>query len=100
MQEMGRNPPVVTEGIPREDWRRGAETAPLIADHPQPPGREKMRILSFIGSAAATVKSHDRETHAAAQTMREEAAQNDGLAAISAFANVPIRCLAGGEIFR
>lgn len=100
MQELGRNMQVITDGISREDWKLVAETAPLIADHPQPPWREKVRILSFIGTEARTFKGHDQKTHEAAQVMREAAVQKDGAAVIAAFAKVQTSCLACHETFR
>jgi len=100
MREMGRNLQVITDGISREDWKQVAKTAPLIADHPQPPWREKVRILSFIGTEARTFKGYDQQTHDAAQAMREAAERKDGPAVIAAFANVQTSCLACHEAFR
>lgn len=100
MKEMGRNLQVITDGISREDWKLVAETAPLIADHPQPPALEKMRILSFIGTEARTFKGYDQKTHEAAQVMQEAAERNDGTAVIAAFAEVQTSCLACHETFR
>lgn len=100
MKEMGHHLQIITDGISREDWELVAETASLIAGHPQPPLFEKMRILSFIGTEAGTFKSHDQKIHEAAKTLREAAEQKDGPAVIATFAQVQTSCLACHETFR
>ncbi len=68
MKDLGGNMQAVTDGISREDWMLIEKTAPLIAEHPQPPLLEKMRIMSFIGGNMARFKAYDGETHQAAMT--------------------------------
>ncbi len=41
MKDLGTNMQVITDGISREDWALIEKTAPLIADHPQPPSQRK-----------------------------------------------------------
>ena len=41
MKDLGNNMQVITDGISRGDWALVEKTAPLIADHPQPPFSEK-----------------------------------------------------------
>lgn len=100
MQELGRNMQTITGGISREDWALVARTAPLIADHPQPPLSEKMRILSFIGADAGKFKSHDQQTHRAAQALERAATHEDGPAVISEFATLQASCLSCHQEFR
>ena len=50
MQDLGKDMQAITDGIAREDWVLVAKTAPRIANHPQPPMGERMRILAFVGS--------------------------------------------------
>ncbi len=100
MQDMGKNMQVITDGISREDWEMVAKVAPLIADHPQPPMAEKMRILSFIGSDAGKFKSHDEKTHQAAQALGQAAVRGDGPSVISSFATLQNSCLACHQSFR
>ncbi len=59
MQELNKNMQTVTDAISRGDWNQVAKTAPLIADHPQPPLAEKVRILSFAGSDVSKFKNFD-----------------------------------------
>ena len=100
MQDMGKNMQVVTDGISREDWEMVARAAPLIADHPQPPLAEKMRILSFVGADAGKFKGHDERTHQAARALEQAAVRSDGQAVISSFATLQNSCLACIQRFR
>lgn len=100
MQDLGKNMQIITDGISREDWEMVAKVAPLIADHPQPPLAEKMRILSFVGSDMGKFKSHDEKTHRAAQALEQAAAHSDGQAVISSFATLQNSCLACHQGFR
>ena len=100
MQDMGKNMQVVTDGISREDWEMVARAAPLIADHPQPPLAEKMRILSFVGADAGKFKGHDERTPQAARALEQAAVHSDGQAVISSFATLQNSCLACHQSFR
>lgn len=100
MQDMGKNMQVITDGISREDWELVAKIAPLVADHPQPPLGEKMRILSFVGTDAGKFKGYDEKTHQAAQALGQAATREDGPAVISAFAKLQNSCLACHQGFR
>lgn len=100
MREMGQNMQIITDGISREDWELVGKTAPLIADHPQPPLTEKARILGFVGTDAGQFKGHDKNTRLAARELGQAAVRQDGLAVISAFARMQISCLACHQSFR
>lgn len=100
MQDLGKNMQAITDGISREDWEMVAKIAPLIADHPQPPMGEKMRILSFIGADAGKFKGHDEKSSLAAQELRQAAARSDGQSVISSFATLQNSCLACHQSFR
>lgn len=100
MQDMGKNMQVITDGISREDWEMVARTAPLIADHPQAPLAEKMRILSFIGSDVGKFKSYDEKTHQAARALEQAGVRNEGQSVISSFATLQNSCLACHQSFR
>lgn len=71
MQELSNNMQIVTDAISREDWEQVAGTALQIANHPQPPIAEKMRILGFAGSNVSNFKSFDKQTHQAAKELEE-----------------------------
>ena len=73
MKDLGKNMQAITDGISREDWELVEKTAPLIADHPQPPMAEKMRIMSFMGTNMGKFKAHDGETHEPAQAVGKAA---------------------------
>ncbi len=83
---------VIADGISREDWKLIEKTAPLIADHPQPPINEKVRILAFVGTDVSRFKGHDEKTHEAARVLGESAAREDGYAIISDFATLQNTC--------
>ncbi|MBY0409813.1 MAG: cytochrome c [Burkholderiaceae bacterium] len=91
---------VVADGISREDWEMVAKVAPLIADHPQPPPLEKMRILKFVGAEAGKFKGHDEKTHQAARALEQAAVRSDGQSVISSFAALQNSCLACHQTFR
>lgn len=100
MRDLGKNMQVVTDGISREDWELVARTAPLIAEHPQPPLAEKTRILAFVGTDVGKFRANDHKTHQAAQALRQAATQQDGPAVISSFATLQASCLACHQSFR
>jgi cytochrome c556 len=100
MQELGKNMQAVTDGISREDWALVARIAPQIAEHPQPPAGEKMRIMAFIGADMGKFKGHDEKTHQAAQALEQAATRSDGQSVISSFATLQNSCLACHQSFR
>lgn len=100
MKDLGKDMQVITDGISREDWVLVAETAPRIADHPQPPMGERLRILAFVGSNVGRFKEHDKQTQQAARALGGAAAREDGKAVISAFASLQETCLACHQQFR
>lgn len=100
MQDLGKNMQGVTDGISREDWEMVRRIAPLIADHPELPLAEKMRILSFVGADAGKFKGYDEKTHQAARALEEAAARSDGKNVIAAFANLQNSCLTCHQSFR
>ncbi len=58
MQEMSRNMQAITDAIAREGWEEIVGITPLIADHPQPPITEKLRILAFFSGKAGEFKKY------------------------------------------
>lgn len=92
MKDLGRNMQVVTDGISREDWDLVAQTALQIADHPQPPVGEKMRIMSFVGTDMGKFRAHDGRTHDAARALDKAARLKDGPGVIAAFATLQSAC--------
>jgi cytochrome c556 len=100
MQDLGRYMQTVTLAIAREDWALVEKTAPLIAQHPQPPLMEKTRILRFVGTEMGKYKSHDHKTHAAAHELAQAAKNKDGMAVIAAFQSVQTGCFGCHQEFR
>ena len=100
MQELSNNMQIVTDAISREDWEQVVRTAPQIANHPQPPIAEKMRILGFAGSNVSNFKSFDKQTHQAAKELEEIAMRKDGKGVIAQFATLQNSCLACHQSFR
>ena len=100
MQDLGKNMQAITDGISREDWERVKKNASQVADHPQPPLLEKVRILSFVGSNISKFKGYDGKTHDAARELAEFAADEDGYGVTSAFQSLQNTCLACHQRFR
>ncbi len=100
MKDMGKNMQVIADGISREDWKLIEKTAPLIADHPQPPMDEKVKMMAFVGTDVSKFKGHDEKTHEAARILGESAAREDGYAIISDFATLQNTCLMCHQRFR
>ena len=100
MQELGKSMQVITDGIAREDWESVAKTAPMIAQHPQPPATEKARIISFMGAKMSSFKALDMKTHEAAHDLMHAAHDKDGQQVIDAFQKVQTTCLNCHQAFR
>ncbi len=92
MKDLGKNMQVITDGISREDWELVEKTAPLIADHPQPPIAEKLRIMRFAGTRMGKFKAHDGETHDQAQAVGRAAKAKDGPSVILTFQKLQTSC--------
>lgn len=100
MEELNKNMQITTDAISREDWEQVLETAPQIANYPQPPIAEKMRILRFAGSNVSKFKNFDKQTHQAAKELEEIAMREDGKGVIAQFATLQKSCLACHQSFR
>lgn len=100
MQQLGRDMQAVTGAIATEDWPAVARLAPKIADHPQPPLAEKIRILAWLGGDAGRFRAFDGQVHDAAAAMGDAATRSDGDAVIAAFARTQQSCLACHQSFR
>jgi len=100
MKDLGASVQAVTHAISMEDWQTVERTAPLIADHPQPPLSEKMRIIAFMGADMGKFKGYDAEVHEAAGSLAEAAKAKDGAAVIAAFNSVQTACYGCHRDFR
>ncbi len=100
MQDLGKNLQAISEGISRKDWELVEKMASLIADHPQPPLFERVRILSFVSTDAGQFKGYDEKIRDAAQSLRQAASRQDGPVVVSALATLQNSCLACHQSFR
>ena len=100
MKDMGRNMQAITDGLSREDYALVEKAALAIADHPQPPLGEKIRILSFVGSNTGRFKAFDGETHDNAAALAHASKSGIGKEAIAAFQKLQSSCLACHQAFR
>ena len=100
MKELGRNMQAITDGISREDWALIEKTAPHVADHPQPPLSERLRLMAFAGTDAGRFKAYDGETRAAAEAVAKGASAKDGKATILAFQRLQTGCFNCHRQFR
>ena len=100
MRELGQNMQIITDGISLKEWGLIAKIALQVANHPQPPMVEKMRILSFVGTDAGNFKAYDDKTHQAAEEVSRAALRQDGPAVLSTFAKLQNSCIACHQNFR
>jgi cytochrome c556 len=100
MKDLGKNMQTVTDGISREDWALVDKASRLIADHPQPPLTEKMRIMGFMGANMGKFKNFDGQTHEAANEVAKAAQEKDGQKVISSFQKLQTSCLGCHQAYR
>ncbi|MEO6976013.1 MAG: cytochrome C [Gallionella sp.] len=100
MKGLGKNMQIVTDGISREDWALVESTSHLIAEHPQPPLAERVRIMSFMGTNMGKFKGFDGQTHESANEMVMAAREKNGQKVISIFQKLQSSCLACHQAFR
>lgn len=100
MKDLGNHMQIITDGVSRGDWEQVEKTAPLIANHPQPPFSEKMRILGFVGTDMAKFKAYDGETHDQALAVGKAARAKDGPGVILAFQKLQTSCYSCHSEFR
>jgi cytochrome c556 len=100
MKDLGKHMQTISAAIAYENWALVAETAPLIAAHPQPSMTEKARIISFMGSNMGKFKDFDMQTHEAAHEMEHAAHEKNGEQVIAAFHKVQTSCLGCHQTFR
>lgn len=100
MQQLGRHMQAVAGAISTEDWAEVARLAPQIAEHPEPPLTEKVRVLTWLGTDAVKFRGLDQQVGAAANAMGDAARRGDGGAVIDAFAKVQQACLACHQGYR
>jgi cytochrome c556 len=100
MHDLGEQVQTVAGAIAHEDWAKVAEAAARIAEHPEPPPDEKVRILTLIGAEAARFRGHDQKAGEAARAMAEAAKRQDGQAVIDAFHAVQTNCHGCHQEFR
>lgn len=86
--------------IAREDWPAVRLTADQLAAPVQPPLREKLRILGFVGGDAPRYKQYHRRTAVRAAELAQAARSGDGPAVITAYAAVQRACLDCHRDFR
>lgn len=92
MKDLGLNMQIITDGISRGDWELVEKTAALVADHPQPPFAEKVRIIGFANTNMGKFKAYDGETHDQAQAVGKAAQARDGQAVIVSFQKLQTSC--------
>ena len=91
MKDLGTAMQTVTDGISRQDWQLVEKTAPQIADHPQPPLGEKMRIIAYMGTDMGKFKGYDGR-FTSRRNARATAKSKDGVAVIAAFQSIQTAC--------
>jgi hypothetical protein len=100
IQALGKDIQVLTNAISREDWVRVAETAPRIAEHPQPPFGEKVRILALVDSDAGRFNRFGEQTHQVAKAVEQAAKHAEGQAVITSLGMLQNSCQSCHQNFR
>lgn len=100
MRDMGDDMKLIAGAVSREDWALIVKTSPRIADHPQPPFSEKVRILVFAGTDVSEFKDFDGKTHESARRLGTAAEREDGYAVIDEYSTLQKTCLACHQRFR
>ena len=100
MQQLGRDMQAVAGVIATEDWPQVVTLASQVADHPEPPITEKVRVLTWLGTDAVKFRGFDQRVGAAAGEMGDAAKRGDGPAVIAAFAKVQQACLGCHQGYR
>ncbi len=100
MKDMDRNMQAIVDGLSREDYAKAERAALAIAEHPQPPVGEKIRVMGFVGSNAPRFKAFDGETHDNAKALARSSKSGNGEEAIVAFHKLQSSCLACHQAFR
>lgn len=100
MNALGQNMQVITDGISRGEWALVEQAAVRVADHPQSPLSERLRVMAFVGTNAGKFKAYDGETHSAAEAVAKSARAKDGEATILAFQSLQTGCFNCHREFR
>ena len=100
MSDLGQEMQAVTDGLAREEYANVEQAAQAIAEHPQPPLSEKVRIIGFVGTRMAQFKAYDQQTHDHASAIIEAARQQNAPAAIDAFRALQLSCHGCHQDFR
>jgi cytochrome c556 len=83
-----------------EEFRVVADAAREVAEHPQVPGEERLRIQSALGDDFAAFAAADRRVHDTSLQLRDAALQRDTAAVLSALADVHEGCVVCHTRFR
>lgn len=92
MQDLEKNMHLMADGIAREDWPLVEKVAPRIADHPQPPFIEKIRIMGFVGTHIGKYKAYDGSIDEHAQAVGKAAKSKDSHGAMLMFRKLQASC--------
>lgn len=100
MSDLGKQMQSITDGLARDEYADIGKAAMAIAEHPQPPLSQKVRILGFVGTRIARFKAYDARTHDLALAIAEAARHKDTPAAIDAFRALQLSCHGCHQEFR
>lgn len=92
MQDLEKNMHLMADGIAREDWPLVERIAPRIANHPQPPFIEKMRIMGFVGTHIGKYKAYDSSIDEHAQAVGKAAKSRDSHGAMLMLQKLQTSC--------
>jgi cytochrome c556 len=100
MSDMDKNMQLIVTNISHGDWKQVEKSASKIAEHPQPPFTEKIKLLNYVGSDISRFKAYDNQTHDTAKKLSKAAQEKDGFKVILEFSNLQKTCLSCHQYFR
>lgn len=100
MQKLNADTLRLTNALLVEDWDVAASSADAIAEHPMAPLKERMKILSHLGTLAGQFRAHDETVHHAAVSAADAAARGDAKEAGKQYGILIEGCLSCHQSFR
>lgn len=100
MKRLGQDLEAASRAMKNRNWGRLKAAAERIANHPQPPFSEKVKILGFIGGEAGQFKAFDQQVHVSATNLADAANRSDYLVVQKAFFEVQQACFECHQRYR
>lgn len=100
MADIGRNMQSASYALLLEDYATVQKMADEIANHPEIPEAELVRIEGFLGSRMHKFELYDEKTHQLSLSLAKAAQKKDGQRAIATLHKLQSSCLVCHQAFR